>query len=276
VRSVDLDKTDGSKPGGDIFWKEEAMWKETETRDEGQRDEFSRWLTTKFSKIARGARLTPECIEKLRIGKELAEEERALLLEMLFRREAALAWDFTEIGKVKPEVSPPVKIRTIPHEAWQTPGFPIPKALKETAIQMLKERIRRGVLESCHGPYRNPWFLVQKKPKSAGYRLVNAAMNINRVTIRDANLPPDVDSFSEEFAGLAVAFLTDFFSGYDQNELDEENRDLTGFMTPLGLLRMTTLSQRAANSVGQFVRIVTTWHTTIYRGAHPIVGWGLS
>lgn len=48
----------------------------------------------------------------------------------------------------------------------------------------------------------------------------------------------------------------DFFSGYDQIELDEESRDLLGFMTPFGLMQMTTLAQGATNSVAQFVRIV--------------------
>lgn len=69
-------------------------------------------------------------------------------------------------------------------------------------------------------------------------------------------MPPSADEFSEEFAGCAISSLIDFFSGYDQVELDEESRDLTGFMTPLGLMRMTTLAQGATNSVAKFVRIV--------------------
>ena len=40
-------------------------------------------------------------------------------------------------------------------------------------------------------------------------------------------------------------------------ELDVRSRDLTAFMTPLGLLRQTTLPQGATNSVAQFVQIVT-------------------
>jgi hypothetical protein len=118
------------------------------------------------------------------------------------------------------------------------------------------ERLKNGVLEPCSGPYRNPWFLVKKR-EGGKYRLINAAMEMNRHTIRDANLPPSVDEFSEEFAGCKVASLIDFFSGYDQIELDIRSRDLTGFQTPLGLLRMTTLPQGATNSVAQFVRIVT-------------------
>lgn len=96
-----------------------------------------------------------------------------------------------------------------------------------------------------------------KKKGVDKYRMVNAAMSINKVTIRDANLPPAVDKFSEEFAGMAVASLIDFFSGYNQVTLAEECRDLTAFQTPIGLLRQTTLPQGATDLVAQFVRIVT-------------------
>ena len=87
------------------------------------------------------------------------------------------------------------------------------------------------------------------------YRLVNVVVELNRVIVRDANLPPSANEFSEKFAGYAISSLIDFFSGYDQVELDEESRDLIGFMTLFGLMRVTTLPQGATNSVAQFVRI---------------------
>ncbi len=58
--------------------------------------------------------------------------------------------------KVKRKVAPPKKIRTINHKAWQFSGFQIPKALISTVIDMLQERLKMGVIEPCHGPYRNP------------------------------------------------------------------------------------------------------------------------
>jgi hypothetical protein len=80
--------------------------------------------------------------------------------------------------------------------------------------------------------------------------------NINKVTIRDANFPPAVDEFSEEFAGLQMTSLIDLFSKYNQIELDSGCRDFTAFMTPLGLLRQSTLPQSATNCVAQFMLIV--------------------
>ncbi len=98
-----------------------------------------------------------------------------------------------------------------------------------------------GVIEPCHCPYRNPWYLVKKNTQGK-YRLVNVAVELNWVTIREANLPSSADQFSEEFAGCTILSLIDFFSSYDQVELDEESRDFTAFMTPLGLMRMITLA----------------------------------
>jgi UDP-N-acetyl-D-mannosaminuronate dehydrogenase len=73
--------------------------------------------------------------------------------------------------------------------------------------------VDRGVLELSYSLYCNPWFLVKKKENK--YRLINVAMKMNSVTIRDAYLLPLVDEFLEEFAGYAIASLIDFFSGYD-------------------------------------------------------------
>ena len=156
------------------------------------------------------------------------------------------------MGKVKKKVASTQKIRTIEHKAWQVLGFQISKALTSTVIEMLQKRLKMGVIEPCHGFYQNFWYLVMKSTPGK-YPLVNLAVELNRVTVKDANLPLFADEFSEEFAGCAISFLIDFFSSYDQVELNEKSQDLTAFMTPLGLMRVTTLPQGATNSVVWFV-----------------------
>ena len=76
----------------------------------------------------------------------------------------------------------------------------MPKALKKTIIRILKERIRLGLLEDYNRVYRNPWFLVKKK--SSAYYIVDTIIYINKVTIKDTNLPPNIDEFSEDFARI--------------------------------------------------------------------------
>ena len=106
-------------------------------------------------------------------------------------------------------------------------------------MKILKNRINRRILEPCHGPYRNPWFIVKKKNKK--YRLINYAAELNKHIIRDANMPPNINTFLKKFIGCAVAFLIDFFSDYDHVKLDSKYRDITVFIIPLGLLRQTTI-----------------------------------
>ena len=76
----------------------------------------------------------------------------------------------------------PQEICTIPHKAWQTQGFAIPKALINIVTKMLKEHLDCGLLEPCYGLYQNPWFIVKKK-EAGKYQLINAALDMNRVTI---------------------------------------------------------------------------------------------
>lgn len=92
-----------------------------------------------------------------------------------------------------------------------------------------------------------------KKSIPGKYRLVNIAVELNQITIKNANLPPSADEFSDKFTGCAIYSLINFFSGYDQIKLDKKSRDLTAFMTPLGLMQMIILPQGATNSVAQFI-----------------------
>ena len=79
---------------------------------------------------------------------------------------------------------------------------------------MLKDRLKRGVLEKYKGAYQNPWFLIAKK-EVREYQLINIVIKMNKVTLRDANLPPLVDKFLKEFIGYIAALLINFFSEYN-------------------------------------------------------------
>jgi len=73
--------------------------------------------------------------------------------------------------------------------------------------------------------------------------MIHNVQPLNKVTIRDAGMPPSVDEFSEEFAGYPVLTSVDYYSGYDQMMLDRRSRDLTAFQTDAGLVRQTHLPQ---------------------------------
>ena len=79
---------------------------------------------------------------------------------------------------------------------------------------MLKNRVKKNIFKLNYNPYRNPWFLIKKKKKNK-YRLINIIIKINRVIVRDINLPPSINEFSEKFTDYIIASLIDFFSNYN-------------------------------------------------------------
>ena len=254
VLPKNVSKLSGEGPGGRARWKEAVLEEESRMLQNRAPSKWDEWFIPRFSERKVGTRLTPERREAILCGPELTPQEREALLVVLENREMALSWEFSEIGRIRPEIAPPQKIETVPHTPWQAANFPVPKALQPIVAEMIRDRLKTGILEHCNGPYRNPWFLVKKD--NGKYRLINAAMHINKVTIKDANMPPSADAFAEEFAGMQIGSYIDLFSGYDQVPLEENSRDMTAIQTPFGLLRQTTLLQGATNSVAQFVRVL--------------------
>jgi len=138
-------------------------------------------------------------------------------------------------------------IFTVPHIPWGLKPIPVPRALFPKLMELLKEKMRMGILEPSIAPYSNRWFTVPKK--SGALRFIQDMQPANKVTIRNMGSGPVVDEVAEQFVGHAIYSIGDLYSGYDQFQLAEESRDLTTMKTPLGLMRMRTLPQGATNSV---------------------------
>ena len=83
-------------------------------------------------------------------------------------------------------------------------------------------------------------------------------IKMNFITLQDANMPLLVNEFLEEFAKCQYASLIDFFFKYNQLTLNVKSKDIIAFITPLSLLKITTLLQGATNLVAQFIQVVIT------------------
>jgi hypothetical protein len=106
VRPVDTDQQDGSTPGGLPDWRARAQARERSNLS-SRSYRFSEWISPRLAKFSRGQRLTADRIEKLVVGPDLTPQETEVLLEILYNREGALAWDTKDIGRVHEEVAPP-------------------------------------------------------------------------------------------------------------------------------------------------------------------------
>jgi hypothetical protein len=74
------------------------------------------------------------------------------------------------------------------------------------------------------------------KKKSGKYWFINTTIHINKVTIRDANIPLDINEFAEDFRGMTISLLIDWYLGYDQIPLDKYDCNLTVVIIPWGLI----------------------------------------
>lgn len=188
VRPVDTAGPDSSTPDGDPHWREKRMAVAQTKMHFGS--EWDDLVIPRFTSLVKGARLTEERLQGIlnTVQDILTPQEVEMFTHILYNREASLAWEFSECGRIDPDVVPPQVIRTIPHSAWQTKGIPIPKPLVPKVIDLLWQRLQRDIIEESHASYRNNWFLVLKK--DGGLRLINDAQRANAVTIRDAFVPP--------------------------------------------------------------------------------------
>ena len=129
---------DGTKP------KKE---KEPEEIEPDRKGLYGKWLLPRMHGRSSGGRLNQDRIKSLRFGEILFPAEREVFIEMLKRREYALAWDFSEKGMISSEIEPPHVIRTKPHESWRDRAFRTPRKLLEVETEIVKERLQLGLFE---------------------------------------------------------------------------------------------------------------------------------
>lgn len=68
-------------------------------------DNYAQWLISKFTLIAKMARLTPKWLAKMIITDGMTSQKKDLLTETFYKLEIILVQDFTEIENIKKEVA---------------------------------------------------------------------------------------------------------------------------------------------------------------------------
>ena len=198
------------------------------------------------------AHITQERLDLLKINADnfLSGEEEKLFTQVMMNNEQALAFIDIERGTLKESYFSPYVIATVPHTPWEYKNIPIPPGIKDKVIEVLKDKMAAGVYEASQSSYRSRWFCVLKK--NGKLRIVHDLQPLNKVSIRDAGLPPILDDFVEPFAGRQCYTVFDLFWGFDARKVHPASRDLTAFLTPLGLLRITSMPTGYTNSPAEF------------------------
>jgi hypothetical protein len=209
-------------------------------------------LTPNPPAFAPNGRMTRARLDELEINKEgfLSKEEEQLFEHVMYLNQDALAWEDIERGTLSDEYFSPYVIPTVPHTPWEDRNIPIPPGILSKVIEVLKLKMAAGVYEHCQSAYRSRWFCVLKK--NGKLRIVHDLQPLNRVSIRDAGMVPIIDDFVDGFAGHQCYTVFDLYWGFDARKMDEESRDMTAFMTPLGMLRITSMPTGYTNSPAEF------------------------
>ena len=106
--------------------------------------------------------------------------------------DGAFAFHDSEMGLLKTSVEPPIRVPTVPHTPWSHVPYPVPRALHDQVVGLLKAKMTAGVIEPSIGGYANRWFVVRRKDGKT-LRFIQDAQEVNRHTIRNSGVPPNAD-----------------------------------------------------------------------------------
>jgi hypothetical protein len=202
-------------------------------------------------------KVTSERMEDINVNKLgfLWPKEEKLFQHILLLNEQTLAFEDTDRGTLKESYFSPYIIPTEPHIPWAYKNIPIPPGIRQQVMDVLKLKIKAGVYEASQSSYRSKWFCVVKK--NGKLRIVHDLQPLNQVTIRDAGQPPNLDNFVKPFSGSQCYTVFDLFWGFDARKMHTSSRDMTAFLTPIGLLRLTSLPTGFTNSPAEFQKCMT-------------------
>lgn len=197
-------------------------------------------------------RLTREGLDSMNINADgfLLPEEHKLAVHLMQIHQNHFVFEDSQRGSFREDYFSPYIIPVVPHVPWALNNIPIPLGIRERVIALLREKIAAGVYELSQSSYRSRWFCVLKK--NGKLRIVHDLQPLNKITIRDAGLPPNLDNFVEPFAGRQIYTVFDMYWGFDARKVHPQSRDLSAFLTPLGLLRITSLPTGFTNSPAEF------------------------
>ena len=190
-----------------------------------------------------------EICKEVKLGKDLHEDERTQVINMLVRTQNALSKDDNDIGLAN--VTPHCIELSNNTPIWQKPRrFPDPVA-KEIERQCV-ELLSQDIIELSNSPWSSPVVPIRKPDGTlrlcVDYRKVNSVTKAEKFP-----MPHLLDSV---YCAHNVRYFTklDLTKGYYQIPIDKESRQYTAFSTTHNQYQFKRLSFGLKNSGIQFQR----------------------
>ncbi|RLV89280.1 hypothetical protein JA1_005220 [Spathaspora sp. JA1] len=170
-------------------------------------------------------------------------------------------------GKINPDVYAPVKLYLEEHVPWHE-NMDSKGQQRKHAVTQLQKMIKAGILERSNGEYSNRWSLV---PKGDGSYEIAVDFKKLGEYVKYRGTQPSVEDLTNEIANRPFNSYIKVNAEYSQIPLDSTTNDVTGFETPVGILKYAILPRELPNWANEFQNIIATVLTDV---ASDVINYG--
>ena len=156
--------------------------------------------------------------------------------------------DFGRTGKIRHSID------TGSSASMYQPVRRVPLVKREVIQKLLDNMFEKNFNKPSTSPWASPVVLVTKKDGSA--RFCVDYCKVNNITCKDAYPLPRINHTIDTLAGSQWFTMLDLISGYWQVEMNENDKEKTGFCTPCGLFEFNVMPFGLANALATFKRLL--------------------
>ena len=160
----------------------------------------------------------------------LNPDERSQLAQLLINFADVFAVSSDDLGHTSLVTH---QIDTGSSHPIRQPARRLPLHKRAEADTLLKDMLKKGVIEPSSSPWKSPIVLVKKKDGSTHFCV--DYRKLNEVTVKDSYPLPRIDDCLDVLAGCRWFSTLDLCSGYWQVAMSEEDKPKTAFSTGNGL-----------------------------------------
>src|SRR5215470_6194611 len=176
---------------------------------------------------------TKEEVKEIKIGAQLAEEEKKAIIQLLKEYKDVFAWSYQDM----PGLNTDIVVHRLPIKPEFKPVKQKLRRMKPDILLKIKEEVRKlldaGFIEVAKYP---EWVAnVVPVPKKDGrIRVCVDYRDLNKASPKDDFPLPHIDVLVDNAAGHSIFSFMDGFSGYNQIKMAPEDKEKTTFITQWG------------------------------------------